>query len=42
MGRCQYATSLDAKLLDPVLAAMYKYNAIDKKLTAADLVTTLG
>jgi NitT/TauT family transport system substrate-binding protein len=42
MGRCQYATSLDAKLLDPVLAAMYKYNAIDKKLTAADLVTALG
>jgi NitT/TauT family transport system substrate-binding protein len=42
MGRCQYATSLDAKLLDPVLAAMYKYNAIDKKLSAADLVTALG
>jgi ABC-type nitrate/sulfonate/bicarbonate transport system substrate-binding protein len=41
MGRCEYATSLDAKFLDPVLAAMYRYDAIDRRLTAADLVTTL-
>jgi NitT/TauT family transport system substrate-binding protein len=42
MGRCEYATSLDAKYIDPVLAAMYRYNAIDKKLTAADLITKLA
>ena len=38
MGRCEYATSLDPRYIDPILAAMYKYEAIDKKLTSADLV----
>jgi NitT/TauT family transport system substrate-binding protein len=39
MIRCEYATSLDPKYLDPVLDAMYRYEALDKKLTSADLVT---
>ena len=38
MGRCEYATSLDPRYIDPILAAMYKYEAIDKRLTSADLV----
>jgi NitT/TauT family transport system substrate-binding protein len=38
MGRCEYATSLDPRYIDPILTAMYKYEAIDKKLTSADLV----
>jgi NitT/TauT family transport system substrate-binding protein len=42
MGRCAYATSLDPRLLDPVLAALYQYGAIDRKLTAADLVMKTG
>ncbi len=42
MGRCAYATSLDPKFLDPVLAALYQYGAIDRKLTAADLVMKTG
>jgi NitT/TauT family transport system substrate-binding protein len=39
MTRCEYATSLDPKYIDPVLDAMYRYEAIDKHLTSADLVT---
>ena len=39
MTRCEYATSLDPKYLDPVLDAMYRYEALDKHLTSADLVT---
>jgi NitT/TauT family transport system substrate-binding protein len=38
MGRCEYATSLDARLLDPVLAALYQYGAVDRRLTAANLI----
>ena len=38
MGRVEFATSFDPRYIDPVLAAMYKYEAIDKKLTSADLV----
>jgi NitT/TauT family transport system substrate-binding protein len=41
MTRCEYATSLDPRYIDPVLAAMYKYEAIDKRLTSADLVAKL-
>ena len=41
MGRCEYATSLDPRYIDPILAAMYKYEAIDKRLTSADLVAKL-
>lgn len=39
MTRCEYATSLDPKYLDPVLDAMYRYDAIDRRLTTADIVT---
>lgn len=42
MGRCTYATSLEPRLLDPVLAALYQYGAIDRKLTAADMVMKTG
>jgi hypothetical protein len=42
MTRCEYATSLDAKYIDPVLDAMYRYEAIDKHLTTADLVTKVN
>jgi NitT/TauT family transport system substrate-binding protein len=38
MGRCAYATSLDPRYLDPVFAAMYKYDALDRKLTVGDVV----
>jgi NitT/TauT family transport system substrate-binding protein len=38
MGRCAYATSLDPRYLDPVFAAMYKYDAIDRKLTVGEVV----
>lgn len=38
MGRVEFATSFDPRYIDPVLAAMYKYEAIDKKLTSADLI----
>ena len=38
MGRCAYATALDPRLLEPVFNAMYKYEAIDKRLTVADVV----
>ena len=41
MTRCEYATSLDPKYIDPVLDAMYRYEAIDKHLTTADLVTKI-
>lgn len=42
MSRVEYATSLDPRYIDPVLAAMYKYEAIDKRLTSADLVAKLS
>jgi len=42
MTRCEYATSLDPKYLDPVLDAMYKYEAIDRHLTATDLITKVS
>lgn len=38
MGRCAYATALDPRYLDPVFAAMYKYDAIDRRLTVGDVV----
>lgn len=38
MTRCRYATSLDPKLIDPVLASLYKYKAIDRLVTAQELV----
>ena len=41
MSRVEFATSLDPRYIDPVLAAMYKYEALDKKLTSADLVAKL-
>lgn len=42
MGRCEYATALDARLLDPVLAALYQYGAVDRRLTAADVIAKTG
>jgi NitT/TauT family transport system substrate-binding protein len=42
MTRCEYATSLDPKYLDPVLEAMYRYDAIDRRLTTAEIVTRIG
>jgi NitT/TauT family transport system substrate-binding protein len=38
MSRVEFATSLDPRYIDPVLAAMYKYDALDKRLTSADLI----
>jgi NitT/TauT family transport system substrate-binding protein len=38
MTRCRYATSLDPGLIDPVLAALYKYKTIDRPITAAELL----
>ncbi len=38
MTRCRYATGLDPKLIDPVLAALYKYKMIDRPITAAELL----
>lgn len=38
MTRCRYATSLEPRHIDPVLDAMYKYDALDKKMTSADLI----
>ena len=38
MGRVEFATSLDPRYIDPILAAMYKYEAIDKRLASADMV----
>lgn len=37
MGRCEYATNLDPKLIEPMLGLMYTYDALDRKLTLADL-----
>ena len=42
MGRCEYATSLEPRLLDPVLAALYQYGAVDRRLSAADVVTRIS
>jgi len=36
-----YATSLDPKLIDPVLESLYKYKAIDQPVTAQELVQAL-
>jgi NitT/TauT family transport system substrate-binding protein len=38
MTRCRYATSLDPQLIDPVLAALYKYRAIDRPVSARALL----
>jgi NitT/TauT family transport system substrate-binding protein len=38
MTRCRYATSLEPRLIDPVLAALYKYKAIDRLVTSQELL----
>lgn len=38
MTRCRYATSLDPRLIDPVLQALYKYKTIDRPITAEELL----
>jgi NitT/TauT family transport system substrate-binding protein len=38
MTRCRYSTSLDPKLIDPVLQALYKYKTIDRPITAEELL----
>jgi len=38
MTRCRYATSLDPRLIDPVLQGLYKYHTIDKLITAEELL----
>lgn len=38
MTRSDFGTTLEPRLLDPVLAAMYKYHVIDRRLTSADIV----
>ncbi len=42
MTRCIYATSLEPRYLDSVLSVMYKYGALDKRLTSGDLVANLA
>jgi NitT/TauT family transport system substrate-binding protein len=42
MTRSSFATSLDPRYIDPVFAAMYKYQVIDHKLTTADVVVRNG
>jgi NitT/TauT family transport system substrate-binding protein len=42
MTRCIYATSLEPRYLDSVLSIMYKYGALDKRLTSGDLVANLS
>jgi len=41
MNRASFATSLDAKLMQPVLDIAYRYRAIDKPVTAADLIQAI-
>ena len=41
MNRTRYATSLDPKLMQPVLDVALKYQLIEKPLNAADLMVKL-
>jgi NitT/TauT family transport system substrate-binding protein len=40
MTRVTYGTALDSQLIDPVLAALFKYQVISRRLTAADMSAT--
>ena len=40
MTRVTYGTALDPQLIDPVLAALYKYQVISRRLTAAEMSAT--
>ena len=41
MRRATFATSLDTKLMQPVLDMGYRYKAIEKQVAAADLVAVI-
>ena len=40
MTRATFATSLDARLIDPVFASLFRYGIIDHRLTATDVSLT--
>lgn len=41
MNRASFATSLDPKMMQPVLDIAYRYRAIDKPVAAADLIQVI-
>jgi NitT/TauT family transport system substrate-binding protein len=42
MNRAEFATSLDPKLMQPVLDIAYRYKAIERPVAAADLIFPVG
>jgi hypothetical protein len=41
MKRASFATSLDTKLMQPVLDVGVRYKAIEKQVAAADLIAVI-
>ena len=41
MNRASFATSLDTKLMQPVLDVAYRYRVIEKPVVAADLIEAI-